>query len=440
MPEVVETIIMPEVEIVVAEPEVEVEVVEPEVEVVETKAAYKLEIPTLEMPTLYEEAVIERPNIEEFKAEVIAQPIVTEEVAAPGELTQAEKLARIALIEADLGEDLYSSEADFAEDPEDEFAFDLDLIDATVVDEEAWEPEEVAVELDTSRFGFVVYDAGTGDRVERGNKVKVDYVGTFLDGEEFDSSRIRGPFEFNVGQGNAIKCWDFALLQMHVGDKAKLNCPANTAYGERGNPSIPGGATIQFDIHVIAAAVDEATQEKFVMENRRAMIRNALRSDQDLAREQEIARLRARTKSFALTSIEDDLREPEVEAPKQSAIEKLDVSKLETDFLSFAKRAAPVVEEPEEFEAEADENLTAEQIAKKNRIAALIAKQQNFKLQPIGEEDNMYASGTNTESDADIITEAKAAAQQSQFSDEEVAEDSLMAKLRRIEAEALAAK
>jgi hypothetical protein len=149
---------------------------------------------------------------------------------------------------------------------------------------------------------------------------------------------------------------------------------------------------------------------------------------------QEIARLRARTKSFALTSIEDDLREPEVEAPKQSAIEKLDVSKLETDFLSFAKRAA-VVKEPEEFEAEADENLTPEQIAKKNRIAALIAKQQNFKLEAIGEEDNMYASGTNTESDVDIITEAKAAANQSQFSDEEVAEDGLMARLRRIEAE-----
>lgn len=47
----------------------------------------------------------------------------------------------------------------------------------------------------------------------------------------------------------------------------------------------------------------------------------------------------------------------------------------------------------------------------------------------------MYASGTNTESDADIIAEAKAAANQSQFSDEEVAEDGLMARLRRIEAE-----
>lgn len=169
------------------------------------------------------------------------------------------------------------------------------------------------------------------------------------------------------------------------------------------------------------------------------MIRNALRSDQDKERMQEIARLRARTKSFALTSIEDDLaaREQVVEEPKASAIEKLDVDKLETDFLSFAKRGA-AVEEPEELyseDSEAEYIQTPEQIAKKNRIAALIAKQQNFKLEAIGEEENMYASGTNTESEADIITEAKAAANQSQFSDEEVAEDSLMARLRRIEAE-----
>lgn len=169
------------------------------------------------------------------------------------------------------------------------------------------------------------------------------------------------------------------------------------------------------------------------------MIRNALRSDQDKERMQEIARLRARTKSFALTSIEDDLaaREQVVKEPKASAIEKLDVDKLETDFLSFAKRGA-AVEEPEELyseDSEAEYIQTPEQIAKKNRIAALIAKQQNFKLEAIGEEENMYASGTNTESEADIITEAKAAANQSQFSDEEVAEDSLMARLRRIEAE-----
>ena len=52
----------------------------------------------------------------------------------------------------------------------------------------------------------------------------------------------------------------------------------------------------------------------------------------------------------------------------------------------------------------------------------------------------MYASGTNTDAGADVIAEAEEAAKQSQFSDEEVAEDGLMARLRRIEAEQLAAR
>ena len=391
------------------------------------------------MPTLYEEAVIERPNIEEFKAEVTTEPIVEEEVAAPGELTQAEKLARIALIEADLDEDddLYSGEADFEED---EFAYDLDAIDATVVEEVAEpEPEEVTVELDTTRFGFEVYEAGAGNRVGRGQKVRVDYVGTFLDGSEFDSSRNRGPFEFVVGQGNAIKCWDFALLQLNVGDKAKLNCPANTAYGERGNPSIPGGATLQFDIHVLSAEADQATQERFAMANRRAMIRGALRTDQDKARMEEIARLRARTKSFALTSIEEDLAEPEVEKPKVSAIEKLNVNKLNaSDFLSFAKKTATKTPELYGEDYEVEETQTAEQKSKRARIAALIEKQANFKLEAIDEEEQMYASGTNN--DATATTDLKAATNQSQFSDEDVEESGLMARLRRIEAEQLAAR
>ena len=146
------------------------------------------------------------------------------------------------LDDLDAEDDLFSSGAD-----DGEFEFDLDLIDATVEQE----VEVVTVEeptLDTTKFGFEVYESGSGDKIKRGQTVKVDYVGTFLDGTEFDSSRSRGPFEFVAGQGNVIKCWDFAIVNLNVGDKAKLNCPSFTAYGDRGNSAVPGGATLQFDV------------------------------------------------------------------------------------------------------------------------------------------------------------------------------------------------
>ena len=155
---------------------------------------------------------------------------------------------------------------------------------------------------------------------------------------------------------------------MNVGDKAILNCPSNTAYGDRGNSVIPGGATLQFDIKIISAETQEAEEEEFNTYDRRAAIREALRSDESKARQQEIARLRAKTRKFALTSIEEELAEKPVEEPKESAIEKLDVAKIELpDVFALAKKdkvqpaAEPVSTQTQE-EATTDENSSSENL------------------------------------------------------------------------------
>jgi FKBP-type peptidyl-prolyl cis-trans isomerase len=92
--------------------------------------------------------------------------------------------------------------------------------------------------------------AGTGETPKPTDTVKVHYRGTLIDGTEFDSSIKRNaPGQFAVG--GVIKCWTEGLQKMKVGGKAKLVCPASIAYGDRGRPSIPGGATLLFDVELL---------------------------------------------------------------------------------------------------------------------------------------------------------------------------------------------
>ena len=103
--------------------------------------------------------------------------------------------------------------------------------------------------------------AGTGAQPNAASFVKVNYVGTFIDGKEFDSSVKRGqPVEFPLGQ--VIPCWTEGVGMMKVGGKARLVCPSEIAYGDRGRPPIiPGGATLVFEVELLevkAAPADPA--------------------------------------------------------------------------------------------------------------------------------------------------------------------------------------
>ncbi|CAK9437093.1 uncharacterized protein LODBEIA_P15260 [Lodderomyces beijingensis] len=99
-------------------------------------------------------------------------------------------------------------------------------------------------------------------KTQRGDSVSVHYKGTFEDGKKFDSSYDRGqPLVFRVGQGQVIQCWDEGLLDMCVGEKRKLWCHPNVAYGERGVGPIPGNAVLLFDTELVGIAGVEPEAE-----------------------------------------------------------------------------------------------------------------------------------------------------------------------------------
>lgn len=98
---------------------------------------------------------------------------------------------------------------------------------------------------------LVLEHAGTGATPQPTDKVKVHYSGKFTDGTVFDSSAQRNEPAVLPLSG-VIPCWKEALQQLKVGAKAKLVCPSDLAYGDRGAlPRIKPGATLVFEVELI---------------------------------------------------------------------------------------------------------------------------------------------------------------------------------------------
>ncbi|CAI9597244.1 unnamed protein product, partial [Staurois parvus] len=72
-------------------------------------------------------------------------------------------------------------------------------------------------------------------------------------GKKFDSSRDRNkPFCFIIGRKEVIRGWEEGVSQMSVGQKARLICSPDYAYGPTGHPGIiPANATLIFEVELL---------------------------------------------------------------------------------------------------------------------------------------------------------------------------------------------
>ncbi len=113
---------------------------------------------------------------------------------------------------------------------------------------------------------------GIGDEALPGMIVIVHYTGWLYDplasdhrGRKFDSSRERGqPLSFPLGGGRVIRGWEQGIPGMRVGGTRKLVIPPALAYGERGagNGVIPPGATLLFEVELLAVETVTLTEEQ----------------------------------------------------------------------------------------------------------------------------------------------------------------------------------
>lgn len=101
--------------------------------------------------------------------------------------------------------------------------------------------------------------------------VDVHYVGTLIDGLEFDSSRARGAAaRFPLNQ--VIPGWTEGVQLMSEGDRYRFYVPAELAYGEQGTPGGPIGPNeaLIFDVELLKVTNAERNLEgasKFLADN-----------------------------------------------------------------------------------------------------------------------------------------------------------------------------
>lgn len=116
--------------------------------------------------------------------------------------------------------------------------------------------KDTKVKKTASGLYYQVTKEGSKEMPKANSTVKIDYVGTLIDGTEFDSSKKRGqPATFSLEQ--VIPGFKEGLQLVGKGGSIRLYMPSELAYGDNPLPGIPAGSTLIFDVDMIDIPVAE---------------------------------------------------------------------------------------------------------------------------------------------------------------------------------------
>ena len=98
---------------------------------------------------------------------------------------------------------------------------------------------------------------GTGNPIDTGNYVTMNYTGTTFDGVKFDSNvdttfGHATPYSFTAGNREMIPGFDEAILNMKNGEKAMIYIPSLLGYGATPNsPKIKPYENLVFEVEIV---------------------------------------------------------------------------------------------------------------------------------------------------------------------------------------------
>ena len=111
-----------------------------------------------------------------------------------------------------------------------------------------------------SGLKYVRLKEGDGKKPIEGQRVKVSYVGKFLNGEIFQALEKGDVFMFKIGDPGIIKGWNEGFQLMRQGEKGVLIVPPFLGYGSKGvkDPEevkeymVPPNSTLVFEVELIS--------------------------------------------------------------------------------------------------------------------------------------------------------------------------------------------
>ncbi|MGL4369584.1 MAG: FKBP-type peptidyl-prolyl cis-trans isomerase [Spirochaetota bacterium] len=100
--------------------------------------------------------------------------------------------------------------------------------------------------------------------INNGQFALVHYTGTVTNGDVFDTTQGREPFEFEIGQGDVIPAFEDAVKSMAIDEEKEISVKAADAYGEYNEEmkqQIPFAEISQFLVPQEGLVIQVMTQE-----------------------------------------------------------------------------------------------------------------------------------------------------------------------------------